>query len=296
MVDALQAKRSARFDGGAPRPERDGEPLAKALATRATTPVTPPSAAFSRALNGRVVAIFPRLSSLADRITVEDIMLDERSFVTKGMAPYGLEPVVEMVGIEPGEAEIAHAVKVAGSAGATILFLYDAHLYPSNRALLDALQKAAKDHASERVPARPGGRRGFPAFRHMLHASGIPPRPISSPSRMRIGFGKSGSHRARPMAKTKPAQTGSSPLRRIAKATLNAPTVRNSSPRRSTTVIGPWYVRGMTGARPLAPARYSLPMIGIVYASTPKAGKISATPASPQTRPRKARGSASASA
>ena len=142
-LDALQAKRSARFDGGAPRPERDGEPLAKALATRAATPVTPPSAAFSRALNGRVVAIFPRLSSLADRITVEDTMLDERSFVTKGMAPYGLEPLVEIVGIEPGEAEIAHAVEVAGGAGATILFLYDAHLYPSNRALLDALQKAA---------------------------------------------------------------------------------------------------------------------------------------------------------
>jgi hypothetical protein len=34
-------------------------------------------------------------------------------------------------------------VEVAGGAGATILFLYDAHLYPSNRALLDALQKAA---------------------------------------------------------------------------------------------------------------------------------------------------------
>ena len=59
------------------------------------------------------------------------------------MAPYGLEPVVEVVGIEPGETEIAHAVEVAGGAGAIILFLYDAHLYPSNRALLDALQKAA---------------------------------------------------------------------------------------------------------------------------------------------------------
>src|SRR5712692_9447072 len=33
-LDALRARRSARFDGGAPRAERDGEPLAKALATR----------------------------------------------------------------------------------------------------------------------------------------------------------------------------------------------------------------------------------------------------------------------
>jgi beta-N-acetylhexosaminidase len=143
-LDALAAKRSARFDGGAPRAERDGEPLAKALATRAATPVTPPSAAFSRALNGRVVAIVPRLSSLADRITIEDAMLDEARFVAQALAPYGIEPVVEVVGVEPGEADIARAATAARGADATILFLYDAHLYPSNRALLDALQKSAR--------------------------------------------------------------------------------------------------------------------------------------------------------
>jgi len=142
-LDALQAKRAARFDGGPPRPERDGETLAKALATRAVTPVTPPRAAFSRALNGRVVAVFPRLSSLADRITVEDTMLDEARFVTHALAPYGIEPVVEVVGVEPGEAEIGRAATAAGGADSTILLLYDAHLYPSNRALLDALQKSA---------------------------------------------------------------------------------------------------------------------------------------------------------
>jgi len=143
-LDALHAKRSARFEGGPPRPERDGETLAKALATRAVTPVTPPSATFSRALNGRVVAVFPRLSSLADRITIEVTMLDEKSFVTQALAPYGIEPVVEVVSVEPGEAEIARAASTARGADATILFLYDARLYPSNRALLDALQKSAR--------------------------------------------------------------------------------------------------------------------------------------------------------
>jgi beta-N-acetylhexosaminidase len=143
-LDALQTRRSARFEGGPPHPERDGEPLAKALATRAATPVTPPGPAFSRALNGRVVAIFPRLSSLADRITVEDAMLDEPRFVSQALAPYGIEPVVELVGVEPGEAEIARAATAGRGADAAILFLYDAHLYPSNRALLDALQKSAR--------------------------------------------------------------------------------------------------------------------------------------------------------
>jgi len=142
-LDALAARRPERFEGGPPRPERDGEPLAKALATRAVTPMTPASAAFSRALNLRVAAIFPRLSSLADRIMVEDAMLDEARFVAHALAPYGIEPVVEVVSVEPGEAEIGRAATAARGADATILFLYDAHLYPSNLALLDALQKAA---------------------------------------------------------------------------------------------------------------------------------------------------------
>ncbi len=141
-LDALQAKRPARFDGGAPRPERDGEPLAKALATRAVTSVAPPRAAFGRALNGKVVVVFPRLSSLADRITIEDAVLDESGFLSQAHVPYGIEPTVEVVGVEPGEAEIARAVEAARRADATVLFLYDAHLYPSNRTLLDALQTA----------------------------------------------------------------------------------------------------------------------------------------------------------
>ena len=142
-LDALQAKRSARFDGGAPRPERDGEPLAKALATRAVTSVVPPSPAFARALNGTVVAVFPRFSSLADRITIEDAVFDEARFVSQALAPYGIDPAVEIVGVEPGMAEIARAAEAARHADATVFFLYDAHLYPSNRALLEALQSAA---------------------------------------------------------------------------------------------------------------------------------------------------------
>src|SRR5438093_190486 len=72
----------------------------------------------------------------------------------------------------------------------------------------------------------------------MLQARGIPPRPISRPSMIRTGFGRSGSQRARPMAKMKPAQTGSCPRRRMAKAKLKAPIPRNTRPRMSTIVIG----------------------------------------------------------
>ena len=69
-------------------------------------------------------------------------MLDETGFVSLALAAYGIEPKVEVVGVEPGEAEIVRAAAAARQADATILFLYDAHLYRSNRALLDALQEA----------------------------------------------------------------------------------------------------------------------------------------------------------
>ena len=143
-LDALAARRANRFDGGPPRPERDGEPLARALAARGTTFVAHPVPGWRRRLNGRVVAVFPRLSSLADRITIEPALLDEAGYLREATLPHGVEPEVEVVGVEPSEEEIARARARAEMADATILFLYDAHLYASNRQLLDALQSGAR--------------------------------------------------------------------------------------------------------------------------------------------------------
>jgi hypothetical protein len=90
------------------------------------------------------VAVFPRLSSLADRITIEAPLLDEAHYLREAMLPYGVEPEIEVVGVEPSEAEIARSRAQAETADATILFLYDAHLLPSNRQLLEALQGGAR--------------------------------------------------------------------------------------------------------------------------------------------------------
>jgi len=68
-------------------------------------------------------------------------VLDETRYLRETMMPYGVEPEVEVVGVEPTEAEISRAHEHAASADATILFLYDAHLYPSNRRLLDTVQE-----------------------------------------------------------------------------------------------------------------------------------------------------------
>ena len=143
-LDALDARRPERVTGGAPRAEADGEPLARAMAARAVTVVAAPDAGWRPALNGKVLAIFPRLSALADRITIEPAMQDEPRYLREAMAPHGVQPEPLVVGVEPTADEIERARAAAAAADATVLFLYDAHLYKSNRALLEAVQAGAR--------------------------------------------------------------------------------------------------------------------------------------------------------
>ena len=141
---ALRERRVARAEGGPPAAERDGGPLAMAIATRAVTEVTRGRAELSRALNGRVCVVFPRFSELAARITIEPEMCDEAGWVCRTFAGAGVAAEPTLVGIEPAPADIDAAAAHAAAAHATVLFLYDAHLYPSNRALLDAVQTSAR--------------------------------------------------------------------------------------------------------------------------------------------------------
>jgi beta-N-acetylhexosaminidase len=143
-VRRLRLARSARAEGGPPAPEIDGHALAMAVATRAVTQTGTPAADFKRRLNGRVAVIFPRFSDLAPRITIEPEIADERGYLATAFGRIGVEPTLSVVGIEPTPAEIAGAGAAARAADATVLFLFDGHLYPSNRALLDAVQDAAR--------------------------------------------------------------------------------------------------------------------------------------------------------
>jgi beta-N-acetylhexosaminidase len=143
-VRRLRLARSARREGGEPAPEPDGRPLAQAIATRAVTEVGRGAPDLSRALNGQVHVVFPRFSDLAPRITIEPEVADERGWVGGVFGAAGITPQVSVVGIEPKPEEIDAAAERAAGADATVLFLFDAHLYPSNRALLDALQARAR--------------------------------------------------------------------------------------------------------------------------------------------------------
>ena len=119
-----------------------------AMATRAVTVVAPGPPGLKRALNGRVVVVFPRFSDLAARIMIEPELTDEKGYLARAFAPVGIEPEALIVGIEPTPAEIEEAAERAAGADATVLFLYDARLFPSNRALLDALQSRARGSRS----------------------------------------------------------------------------------------------------------------------------------------------------
>jgi beta-N-acetylhexosaminidase len=143
-IDRLSSRRAARTEDGAPRAEPDGDALARDLARRAARVVAGRVPRPFAAPGATVVAVFPRLSALADRITVEAAMLDEAAYVQAACAPLGLRPHAEVVAVEPEPAEIARVTAVARAADAVLLFLYDAHLYPSNRALLEAVQGTAR--------------------------------------------------------------------------------------------------------------------------------------------------------
>ncbi len=143
-VRGLRLARPHRAEGGPPAPEPDAGPLAMAMATRAVTVVAQGAPDLRRALNGRVAVVFPRFSELVARITIEPEVCDEKGWVAAELAPAGITPETVVVGIEPTGAEIAEAAGLAEAADVTILFLYDGHLYPSNRELLDALQPRAR--------------------------------------------------------------------------------------------------------------------------------------------------------
>ena len=143
-VHRLRERRTVRFEGGPPGVERDGRTLASAIATRAVTVVRPGTPDFRRALNRRVAVVFPRFSDLAPRITIEPEVADERGYLGAAFARAGIAPEIGLVGIEPSPDETQSAGELARGADATILFLFDAHLYPTNRALLDVVQDSAR--------------------------------------------------------------------------------------------------------------------------------------------------------
>ncbi len=90
-----------------------------------------------------IAVILPQFSALDAKIMIEKEVLPEKEFVRQEFLKFGIDPTIQIISIEPAEAEIQQAVDLAKHADLTILFCFDAHLYPSNQRLLEALQDAA---------------------------------------------------------------------------------------------------------------------------------------------------------
>ena len=143
-IKRLKSKREQRFAGGEPAAEPAGARLAARICResvqvlqdeRKMLPLRPAAPG--------IAVILPQFSALDAKIMIEKEVLDEQEFVRREFQKFGLTPEMQIISIEPAEDEIQQAAHLAKRSELTILFCFDAHLYPANKRLLDALQDAA---------------------------------------------------------------------------------------------------------------------------------------------------------
>jgi len=143
-IKRLKSKRDQRFAAGEPAAEPEGAGLAAKICREAVRVLRDEKGLLPLKRGHKSLGvIFPQFSALDAKIMIEREVLDERKFVRQEFGKFALQPDIGVVPLEPGEDDIKAAVHMAQDCEMTILFLYDAHLYPSNRSLLDAVQEAA---------------------------------------------------------------------------------------------------------------------------------------------------------
>lgn len=145
-IRSLQLKREQRFAGGEPLAEKDGSILAARIC-RESVQVLQDASKLMPLKSGETSlgVIFPQFSGLAMKIMIEKEVLPEKEFVRQEFQKFGLNPEIQIVSIEPESEEIQRAVNLARNSALTVFFCFDAHLYPANKKLLDALQAVARE-------------------------------------------------------------------------------------------------------------------------------------------------------
>ncbi len=130
-----------RSRGGPPRAEKKGEELARAIARQAVRAQSPRL----RLGPEPVCVVFPRLSELAGRISIEEDFLDEAAAVGRMLGRRGIRAAeIVIVGLDPSQREIERALEAAQNAASTLFFCYDAHASRAERRLLASLERATR--------------------------------------------------------------------------------------------------------------------------------------------------------
>jgi len=144
-IQKLKGKRKERFAGGDPAAAPEGSLLAEQICREAVQVLRDDKTLLPlRRDQKNLGVIFAQFSLLDAKIMIEREVLEEKGFVRREFQKFGFTPEIQLVAPEPGEDEIRQAVHLGNTSEVTILFLFDAHLYPSNKSLLDAVQKASK--------------------------------------------------------------------------------------------------------------------------------------------------------
>jgi len=145
-IKRLKLKREKRFVGGEPCAEPAGSSLAARIC-RASVQVLQDERKLMPLTSGgkSIGVIFPQFSWFDSKIMIEKEVLPEKEFVRNEFKKFGINPAIHIVSIEPAAAEIQQAVNLAKNSDLTILFCFDANLYPSNKKLLDSIQDSAKE-------------------------------------------------------------------------------------------------------------------------------------------------------
>jgi len=145
-IKRLKLKREKRFAGGEPGAEPEGSILAESIC-RESVQVLQDERKLLPLESGekRIGVIFPQFSFFDSKIMIEKEVLDEQEFVRHEFKKFGINPDIQIVSIEPAAEEIQQSVNLSKNSDLTILFCFDAHLYPSNKKLLDSIQDSAKE-------------------------------------------------------------------------------------------------------------------------------------------------------
>jgi len=133
-VQRVNQLKKDRLKDGDVFPEGEGRSLAQSIARDAISAVS--------GFDKPVSVIFPRLSSLSEKIFVENEMIDEAAYVKKIFN--GSAEKVLIVGIDPTDHELEEARALLISSRSVAFFCFDAHLYPQTRKLLDLVQGSGK--------------------------------------------------------------------------------------------------------------------------------------------------------
>ncbi len=149
-IEVLKSKRPERFAPGPLLPVPEGFEFARDISNKAVAVLKDPQhiLPLSAAKNGRILVIFPALSSLASKIMIEKDLEQEAQFLAQRFGRWGEDlknqSDVVVLPIEPPDSEIEKAAALVFNADLVVLFCFDAHLYPSNRNLLSQVQGHAR--------------------------------------------------------------------------------------------------------------------------------------------------------